>query len=340
MNTNEIWVFGDYRNYFQNRVTLQILGRATDLARKTDAVVCAVVFGHQVDEYVREYVAHGARKVYVVDHPDLMEYSVEGYAHLLVGLVRNHNPGTILVGATRFGQEFTPRVAKMLNTGLTADCIDLSIDDKGRLVQIAPSFGGNLIARIITPQHRPQMATIRPGTFHELPHDDHAVGDIISIPMPQDMPPKRVRMVSSEYRPAGKQRIEDADIVICGGRGMGSKGKFKKLFELARLMNAEVGATRPVVYANWIGHDALVGQAGKNIKPKVLLSFGISGAIQHTSALSDAQFIVAVNKNPNATMMKMADVAIVADANQACLGIIKAIRQKLNLDPAQTEESE
>ncbi|MCP3900078.1 MAG: electron transfer flavoprotein subunit alpha/FixB family protein, partial [Desulfobacteraceae bacterium] len=129
--------------------------------------------------------------------------------------------------------------------------------------------------------------------------------------------------------PDKKQKIEDADIVICGGRGMGSKGKFKKLFELARLMKAEVGATRPVVYSNWIGHDTLVGQAGKNVKPKVLFSFGISGAIQHTSAIVDSDFIVAVNKNPECTMMKMADVAIVADANQVCLSIIKAIKEKI-----------
>ncbi len=328
-DNNDIWVFGDYRNYFQNRVTLQILGRATDLASKTGAVVCAVVFGHRVDEYVKEYIAHGAKKVYVVDHPDLKSYSSQTYAHLLTTLVKKHAPETILIGATRFGQEFAPRVAKILNTGLTADCINLEIDGKGRLIQIAPSFGGNLIAKIVTPFCRPQMATICPGTFHELPHDYEATGKILGMPLPSDMPEERVRMITSQYKPAGKQKIEDADIVICGGRGMGSKGKFKKLFDLAKLMNAEVGATRPVVYGNWIDHESLVGQAGKNIKPKVLISFGVSGAIQHTSAVTDADFIIAVNKNPNATMMKMADVAIVADANQVCLGIIKALKQRI-----------
>lgn len=331
-STKDIWVFGDYRNYFQNRVTLQILGRATQLASRTNGTVCAVVFGHHVEEYVREYIAHGAGRVYVMDHPVLENYSVEKYVYLMTRLVRQYKPETVLIGATRFGQEFAPQVAKALKTGLTADCIDLELDSKKRLVQIAPSFGGNLIARIITPECRPQMATIRPGTFHELSHDDHAKGEIVSLPVPEVMPQERVRLVSSEYCPAGKQKIEDADIVICGGRGMGSKGKFKKLFDLAQLMNAEVGATRPVVHANWIGHECLVGQAGKNIKPKVLISFGISGAIQHTSAIADADFIIAVNKNPNATMMKMADVAIVADANQACLGIIKAIKDRIQDD--------
>jgi len=326
---HDIWVFGDYRNYFQNRVTLQILAKASELAAATNGSVCAVVFGKEVDEYVAEYIAHGARKVYVVDHPSLAAYSMETYARLLSRLAEQYQPETLLVGATRFGQEMAPRVAKQLDTGLTADCIDLEIDAKGLLVQIAPSFGGNLIAKIITPHHRPQMATVRPGIFHEIPHDYEARGEVISLPLPDDLPRNSVRLVTSEHRPSKKKKIEDADIVICGGRGMGSKGKFRKLFDLAALMNAEVGATRPVVYSEWISPDALVGQAGKNIKPKVLLSFGVSGAIQHTAALTDADFIVAVNKNPNATMMKMADVAMVADANQACLGIIRALKERL-----------
>ncbi len=325
----EIWVFGDYRNYFQSRVTLQILARAKDLSSKTKGKVCAVIFGSNMDEYVKEYIAHGADKVYVIDHETLSNYSVETFTWLMTGLVSQFNPEILLIGATRFGQEFAPRVAKKLETGLTADCIDLEIDEKGMLVQIAPSFGGNLIAKIITPRHRPQMATVRPGTFQELPHDYEAKGQIIPIPLDDNIPKDKIRLVSSKHCPPKKQKIEDADIVITGGRGMGSKGKFKKLFDLAELMNAEVGATRPVVYSQWISHDALVGQAGKNIKPKILFSFGISGAIQHTAAVTDADFIVAVNKNPNAFMMKMADVAITADANQVCLGIIRALKERI-----------
>lgn len=329
----DIWVFGDYRNYFQNRVTLQILARATLLADYTGGDVCAVVFGHQTDEYVREYIAHGAQKVYVVDDPKLASYTIDAFCHCLVTLVQQYRPETLLVGATRFGQEMAPRVAKTLETGLTADCINLDIDEKGRLVQIAPSFGGNLIARIITPKSRPQMATVRAGTFEELPHDNSADGEVFNIPLPRKLPSERVRLITSEHRMSNRRKIEDADIVICGGRGMGSKRKFKKLFDLADLMKAEVGATRPVVYSQWAPHENLVGQAGKHIKPRVLLSFGVSGAIQHTAAITDADFIVAVNKNPNATMMKMADVAIVADANQVCSGIIKSVKQRLE-DPS------
>ena len=327
--TKDIWVLGDYRNYFKSRVTLQVLARARSLASETGGRVCAVVFGHDVDEFIGEYIAHGADRVYVIDHPRLKAYGIETFTFLLTKLVRKLGPETILIGATRFGQEVAPRVAKLLETGLTADCIDFDIDDKGRLIQIAPSFGGNLIAKIITPDARPQMATVRPGTFQELPHDDSLQGEVTRLDLPGDLPQERVRCVHSEYQPAKADGLEKADIVITGGRGMGSKGKFKKLFDLADTMGAQVGATRPVVHAGWVEPDTLVGQAGKHIAPKVLLSFGISGAIQHTAALMDADFIVAVNKNPNATMMKLADVAIVADANQVCLSIIRALKEKI-----------
>jgi electron transfer flavoprotein alpha subunit len=328
-SASDIWVFGDYRNYFQNRVTLQLLARARELASKTGGDVCAIVFGSQVNEYVGEYFAHGAQTVYVVDDPMLKHYCVERYTVLAERLIRRHQPEIFLVGATDFGREFAPRLAKKLKTGLTADCIGLDINADGHLVQTAPSFGGNLIATIITPERRPQMATVRPGTFKELPHDYEAEGRIVSISLPDDIPAPRVRLVHSERKPPREQRIEDAAIVVCGGRGMGSRAKFKKLFDLARLMGAEVGATRPVVHSHWADHDCLVGQAGKNIHPRILFSLGVSGAIQHTAAIHDADLIIAVNKNPNAAMMKMADVAIIADAGQFCTAMIRELKNRI-----------
>lgn len=324
-----IWVIGDYRNYFQNRVTLQLLSKANDLAPQIGAEVCAVLFGQGLDEYVAEYIAHGAEKVYVVEDPILKDYSIETYATLMQHLAQKYRPEIILVGATSFGKEFAARVAKRLGTGLTADCIGLEITKDELLLQIAPSFGGNLIAEIITPHHRPQMATVRPGIFQEIPHDYDRRGEIVREPMIKDLPKDRVRLIANELQPERDQRIEDAAVVVCGGRGMGSKKKLKKLFDLAELMGAEVGGTRPVVYAGWLEADALIGQAGKNIKPKILISFGISGAIQHTAATNEAEFIIAVNKNPNATMMKMADVAVVADANQFCKALIKGLRERI-----------
>ncbi len=326
---SSIWVFADYRNYFQNRVTLQLLAKANDLAADLDAEVCAVVFGHETDEYVGEYIAHGAHRVLVIEHPSLKQYSVEKYTALMETIAREHKPEIILIGATSFGKEFAPRVAKRLGTGLTADCIGLEITTDGNLLQIAPSFGGNLIAEIITPDHQPQMATVRPGIFKEFPHNDDLRGEIVGLRMPANMPADRLRLVAYERQPERDQRLEEAKVVVCGGRGMGSKAKFKKIFELAQLLSGEVGATRPIVYAGWADDDTLVGQAGKHIKPQILFSFGISGAIQHTAALTDADFIIAVNKNPNATMMKMSDVAVIADANQVCAAMIKALKQRI-----------
>jgi electron transfer flavoprotein alpha subunit len=324
-----IWVFGDYRNYYQNRVTLQLISKAVDLARVIDAEVCAVVFGHNVEEWIMEYTAHGADRVLAIDHPSLTSYSTENYLALIEKLAKQRAPDIILIGATDFGREFAPRLAKRLKTGLSADCVGLDIAPEGLLVQIAPSFGGHMLAEIVTEKHRPQMATVRPGTFKEIPHNYERTAIVERLSLPANLPVSRVRMV--EYERAGQKghTIENATVIVCGGRGMGNKNNFKKLNELARLLDGNVGATRPVVYAGWADHDALVGQAGKHIKPKILFSFGISGAIQHTAGLGEANFIVAINKNPQATMMKIADVAIAADASDLLNNLIKELKKRI-----------
>ena len=327
--STDVWVFGDYRNYFQNRVTLQLLAKGRELAATLGGKVCAVVLGHQTDEWVGEYIAHGADTVYLMDDPALAAYQAETYAALLEGLAGRLRPEIILVGATNFGRELAARAASRLGTGLTADCLDLRIDDQGRFIQTAPAFGGNLLAEIIMPDHRPQMATVRPGTFEELPHDYERTGDIQRLPLPRNLPREKARLVESAPAPQREQKLGSARVVVCGGRGMGSKAKFKKLTELARLLDAEIGATRPAVYAGWAEEEALVGQAGRQIKPRLLLSFGISGAIQHTAGITGADFTVAVNKNPNANMMKMADVAIKADAHQTVLALIRELKSRL-----------
>ena len=324
-----IWVFGDYRNYFQNRVTLQLLSRAVDLSRITNAEVCAVVFGHQIDEYIMEYTAHGADRILAVDDPALKSYNAEQYVAIMENLVQERDPDVILIGATDFGREFAPRLAKRLKTGLSADCVGLDITEDGLLVQIAPSFGGNMLAEIVTPNHRPQMATVRPGTVKEIPHDYIRSALVEKLPLMSNMPVPRMRLVEYERAAEREHTMENAAVIVCGGRGMGNKKKFRKLSDLAKLLGGDIGATRPVVYAGWADHDALVGQAGKHIKPKVLFSFGISGAIQHTAGLGEAGFIIAVNKNPQAAMMKMADVAIVGDAGEVLHMLIKELRKRI-----------
>jgi electron transfer flavoprotein alpha subunit len=324
-----IWVFGDYRNYYQNRVTLQLISKAVELARTIKAEVCAVVVGHKIEEYIMEYVAHGADRVLAIDDPVLKSYSTEHYLTIIETLVRQRDPDIILIGATDFGREFAPRLAKRLKTGLSADCVGLDITDEGLLLQIAPSFGGNMLAEIVTENHRPQMATVRPGTFKEIPHNYERKAIVERLPLMDNLPKPRVRLVEYERSTEREHTIENATVIVCGGRGMSNKNNFKKLHELAKLLGGGVGATRPVIYAGWADHGALVGQAGKHIKPKILFSFGISGAIQHTAGLGEADFIIAVNKNPQAVMMKMADVAIVADASDILNTLIKELKKRI-----------
>jgi electron transfer flavoprotein alpha subunit len=331
MNSRQksIWVFGDYRNYYQNRVTLQLISKAVDLAHTIQAEVCAVVFGHEVDEYIMEYIAHGADRVLATDHPVLKSYNTETYVALMENLVTERKPDIILIGATDFGREFAPRLAKRLKTGLSADCVGLELAAEGLLLQVAPSFGGNMLAEIVTPHHRPQMATVRPGTFKEIPHNYERTGLVEKLPLLKNLPVPRIRLVEYERSGEKEHTIENATVIVCGGRGMGNKKNFRKLHDLARLLGGGVGATRPVVYAGWADHAALVGQAGKHIKPKILFSFGISGAIQHTAGLGEADFIIAVNKNPLAAMMKMADVAIVADAGDVLQTLIRELGKRI-----------
>jgi len=328
-NKKSIWVFGDYRNYYQNRVTLQLISKAVDLAQTIKAEVCALVFGHEIDEWIMEYTAHGADRILAIDDPALKSYSTERYLAIIENLAKERDPEIILIGATDFGREFAPRLAKRLKTGLSADCVGLDITEEGLLLQIAPSFGGNMLAEIITERHRPQMATVRPGTFKEIPHDYHRKALVERLPLMKNLPKPRVRLIEYERSAEREHSIESAAIIVCGGRGMGNKNNFNRLHELAKLLGGGVGATRPVIYAGWADHGALVGQAGKHIKPKILFSFGISGAIQHTAGLGEADFIIAVNKNPQATMMKMADVAIVADASDVLNTLIKELKKRI-----------
>ena len=324
-----IWVFGDYRNYYQNRVTLQLISKAMDIAKTINAEVCALVFGHEIDEWIMEYTAHGADRILAIDDPALKSYSTERYLAIIENLAKERKPEIILIGATDFGHEFAPRLAKRLKTGLSADCVGLDITEDGLLLQIAPSFGGNMLAEIVTEFHRPQMATVRPGTFKEIPHNYTRTALVERLPLMKKLPKSRVRLVEYERSVEKEHTIENASVIVCGGRGMGNKEKFKKLLDLARLLGGDVGATRPVVYAGWADHGVLVGQAGKHIKPKILFSFGISGAIQHTAGLGEADFIVAINKNPQAPMMKMADVAIVADASNVLNMLIKELKKRI-----------
>ena len=333
METNKavsgVWIFGDYRKYFQNRVTLQLIAKGKDLAEKLGAEVTVLVLGYQVHQYVMEYVAHGADTVIVVDHPDLEDYQVETYTSMIARWVEAFQPEIFLAGATSFGREFFPRLAKRLNTGLSADCVALEVDPETRLLlQTTPAFGGELLAEVVTPKHRPQMATVHPGVFQERPHDHEAVGRIL-YPEIDILPEERIKLLRSRRQQAEKYNLEDAKVVIAGGMGLGSREEFELLFDLADLLEGEVGATRPAIRAGWVEEERLLGQTGKSVKPTILITIGTSGALQYTTGIQGAETIVAINRDSNAPIFKMADLGLVGDATTILPLLIETLRKRL-----------
>jgi len=324
-----IWIFGDYRNYFQNRVTLQLLAKGKELAQALETEVTVLVLGNEIHQYAMEYVAHGADVVLVVDHPRLKDYHVETYTLLVAKMVAFFRPEIFLAGATAFGREFFPRLAKRLKTGLSADCVSLEIDsESGLLVQTTPAFGGDLLAEIVTPDHRPQMATVHPGVFEERVHDPLAVGRIV-YPEVEIEADERVQLMRTRPEQVRKVNLEDAPVVFAGGRGLGSMERFQVLFDLAQLLGGEVGATRPAILSGWVEDTRLLGQTGKSVKPRLLVTAGTSGALQYTSGIQGAEAIVAINRDPHAPIFKIADLGLVGDAH-AILGLLlEKLRKRL-----------
>ena len=326
---NGVWVFGDYRNYFQNRVTLQLIAKGRELAETLGTGVVALVLGEQVHQYAMEYIAHGADVVMVAEHPDLKFYQVEPYTSVIAQWAEAFKPDILLAGATSFGREFFPRLAKRLETGLSADCISLEVDpDTGLLIQTTPAFGGDLLAEVVTVHRRPQMATVHPGVFKELPHSFDAVGKVV-YPEIEVEDEERVKVLRGRRRQARRSNLEDAQVVIVGGRGMGSREQFKPLFELADLLEGDVGATRPAILAGWADEERLLGQTGKTVKPRLLISIGTSGALQYTTAINGAETIIAINRDPHAHIFKMADLGLVGESSAVLPLLLEAIRKRM-----------
>jgi electron transfer flavoprotein alpha subunit/quercetin dioxygenase-like cupin family protein len=325
----EVCVFGDHRNHPQDRLTLQVLARGRALSGDRGRVT-VVLFGHQVESIARAYIAHGAQRVLLLDHPGLASYRADLFSTLLTDLVKEHRPDVLLVGASDFGRELASRVARRLGVGLSADCIALGWDEgKETLVGSSAAFGGNFLARIAWDTHRPFMATVRAGTFPERPYDEAAHGEIIRVKRDPGKIPSKIDVISSVREPHQASKLEDARIVIAGGRGLRTQEGFNQVRELAMALGGEVGATRPAVDAHWTSHDQLIGQTGKSVRPELFVTCGTSGAVQYTAGIRGSGIVVAVNRDPRAPIFKFADFGIVADALSFLPAFIAEVKSHL-----------
>ena len=328
---NGVWVFAEQREGQLQKVSLELLGEGRKIADKLGSKLTALLIGNKVQNLVEDLSRHGADEVLVVDAPELEHYTTDGYTKAICELANAKKPNIIFIGATFIGRDLGPRVAARLETGLTADCTSLDVDvESGDLLATRPAFGGNLMATIVGPDHRPQMATVRPGVFEKLPlgENDATVENVEIKFNSNDIRTKIVEIIK-EHKDIVD--ISEANVSVAGGRGIGSEENFKMLKELAEVMNGSIAVSRSAVEKGWVDKDYQVGQTGKTVRPNIYVACGISGAIQHAAGMQDSDMIIAINKDANAPIMKIADYAIVGDVNKVVpefIAQLKAMKEE------------
>jgi len=327
----DVWVFCEQKKDVIQSISYELLGEGRKLADKLGVKLCAVLLGHNMKEAAAKLGERGADLVYLADHPALKAYQDDPYTAVLVNLVEEYKPEAILCGATVIGRSLISRVAIKTNAGLTADCTGLDVDVKERLLlQTRPAFGGNIMATIIAPNHRPQMATVRHKVMKEAELQPGRIAEVVTRSYPEETYASRTRLLDMVEELSATMNISEADIIVAGGRGMGSKENFAQLEELAKVLGGAVGASRSAVDADWIPYSHQVGQTGKTVVPKLYIACGISGQIQHLIGMQSSKTIVAVNKDPDAPIFKVATYGIVGDVNEIVPALIKEFKRALN----------
>lgn len=321
-----VMVFAEQREGKAVPVAYELLGIGRKLADERNSELSAVIMGASESE-ARELIKWGADKVYLASDPLFEKFNDEPYAEVLVRLIREHCPEIVLAGATPVGRSFFPRVAARLRTGLTADCTALEIDkETGNLLQIRPAFGGNIMAVILCPDNRPQMATVRPRVMKRGLYDVNRKGEIKYFNQENIASRTRVLGTIKEVSEV-KVNLQEAEIIIAGGRGMGKPEGFKLLAELAGILGGAVGASRAAVDEGWIPYSHQVGQTGKTVCPRVYIACGISGAVQHLVGMQSSDIIIAINKNPEAPIFNAATYGIIGDVYEVVPMLIKRIKE-------------
>lgn len=325
-----VWVFLEEKDGAIASVSLELLGAGRKLADKRQTELSGVLIGEGVSELAQTAFEYGADRVYVYDAPIYRHYRTEAYMRAMLDCVEKHKPEILLYGATSTGKDLASAVATDLPTGLTADTTQLDVEeDTGLLLASRPAFGGNIMATILCKKYRPQMATVRPKVMKALPRQPGRTGELIqeSIPLrEEDVRTKVLEIVRATTR---RVRIDEADIIVAGGKGLGSAAGFQLVHRLAETLGAAVGASRDVVEAGWIGHHHQVGQTGVTVTPKIYFAIGISGAIQHLVGMQNSGLIIAINKDPNAPIFQACHYGIVGDAFEVVPMLIEAIETAL-----------
>ena len=314
---NGVWVLAEQRDNQLLSVSLELVCEGRKLADQLGTDLSAVLLGAEIQDAARELIAYGAEKVYTVEDDELKDYRTEPYTKIITELIEEKKPEIVLLGATHNGRDLGPRLSARLNTGLTADCTKLEIDDdKKILLQTRPAFGGNLMATIICPETRPQMSTVRPGVMAKDEPDYDRTGEIIEVEC--NLEEKDILTKIKEIVKEAKESVnlEKAEIIVSGGRGVGNPAGFHVIEELAAALGGEVGASRAVVDEGWIDKEHQVGQTGKTVQPRIYVACGISGAIQHRAGMENSDIIVAINNDPEAAIFKICDYGLVGDLHE------------------------
>ncbi|MDD4160476.1 MAG: electron transfer flavoprotein subunit alpha/FixB family protein [Synergistaceae bacterium] len=325
-----VFVCGEVRRGKIHSVTMELIGKARELADKKNTDVTCILFCGDLAEVPEILFSYGAERILLIKHEKLTYFNQEITAKLLSFIIKKYKPEIVLAPATSEGRTYLPAVAAMVHTGLTADCTGLDIDpENGLLLQTRPAIGGNVMATIKTPEYVPQMATVRPKTFR-IPSPSEFCGEVIIPEIPDNIFESRIKVMEMEYNSANATNIQDKDIVISGGKGLKKQENFSLIYELAELLGGGIGASRPTVEAKWISYPHQVGLSGKVVSPKFYLAAGISGAVQHLAGMQTANKIVAVNKDPDAPIFKVADVALCGEIIDIIPRLIARIRKEMN----------
>lgn len=323
-----VYVFAEQREGKIQNVALELLGKARDLADALHEKVCAIVLGSGIKDLAQTLIAHGADEVLLVDDPDLDVYTTEPYAQAIKAIVDAKKPGILLLGATTIGRDLGPRLAARMQTGLTADCTELAIEEETHhLMMTRPAFGGNLLATIMCTENRPQMSTVRPGVMMAKPADAARKGTVEEFKVNFDRSKFRVKVEKVVKEQKNLVDITAAKVLVSGGRGVGSAEGFKKLEALAEVLGGEVSSSRAMVDAGVTEHARQVGQTGKTVRPDLYFALGISGAIQHLAGMEGSELIIAVNKDKFAPIFEVADMGIVGDLHKIVPALTAALKK-------------